>query len=116
MGFGTWPWILTFTMRFNDMEQPETDEQCDRCETYFTILIKDFEQIMKDGDPILCSECETKALDEQAEAERPPKRCFEYKICQVEKIVISDLGIDGWELVSVDNGQAYFKKEFYEES
>ena len=97
------------------MSDTKTDEICDKCKEPFKILVTDFVQIMKDGDPILCPDCETKVLDEQAETEKPPKRCFEYKVCQVEEILVSDLGIDGWELVSVDNGKAYFKRERFED-
>lgn len=96
------------------MDELLTDENCDRCKQPFSILVEDFERAMKDGDSILCPPCEMKALDEQAEAEKPPKRCFEYKICPIGGIIINDLGIDGWELVSVDNGQAYFKREKFE--
>ncbi len=98
------------------MSDTRTDEICDKCKEPFKILIADFEQAMKDGDPVLCPDCETKALDEQAEAERPPKRCFEYCIIPIEGCDLNEYGKIGWELVSVDNGQAYFKREYYEES
>ena len=97
------------------MNDLKTDEQCDRCKKPFSILIADFEQVMKDGDLILCSDCETKMLDEQAEAEKPPKRRFQHKTCPIKEIIVNDLGIDGWQLVDVDNGQAYFKREIYNE-
>jgi len=97
------------------MEDLETDEHCDKCEEPFKILVKDFEQAMKDGDPILCPDCETKVLDEQAEAEKPPKRCFEYETVLREGTDFDYLGHNGWELVAVDNGLAYFKREYLEE-
>ncbi len=98
------------------MNDLKTDEICDRCKKPFKILIADFEQIMKDGDSILCPDCETKVLDEQAEAEKSPKRCFEYKICQRKSTDFDFLGKEGWELIAVDNGMVYFKREFYEET
>ena len=97
------------------MSDLTTDEQCDNCKIRINILVSDFEQAMKDGDLILCPDCETKMLDEQAEAEKPPKRRFQHKTCRIEELIVNDLGIDGWELISVDNGQAYFKREIYNE-
>ncbi len=96
------------------MESLSTLEQCDRCKKPFEILVKDFEQIMKDGDSILCPDCKTKVLDEQAEAEKPPKRCFEYKLLSITKAPFEDAGRDGWELVAVDDDLAYFKRERFE--
>ncbi|GAG75998.1 unnamed protein product [marine sediment metagenome] len=98
------------------MDELETDETCDKCKKPISILVTDFEQIMKDGDLILCPDCETKMLDEQIEAERPPKRCFEYKLISIIDAPFESMGLDGWELVSVDNDIAYFKRENYEKT
>lgn len=98
------------------MEETRTDETCDKCKKDIRILISDFEQIMKDGDLILCPDCETTMLDEQAETERPPKRCWQYKVCHSNDMNLDVFGAEGWELVAVDNGQTYFKREYYEET
>lgn len=97
------------------MDDLKTNEICDKCKKGFQILIADFEQIMKDGDPILCPECEAKFLDKQAEAEMSPKRCFEYKLISIVDAPFESIGLDGWELVSVDNDIAYFKRERFED-
>ncbi len=98
------------------MEYLETDERCDQCKESFKIPVKDFEQIMKDGDLILCPDCETKIIDEQAEAEKPPKRCFEYETVLIKSTDFDFLGRNGWELVTIDDGNAYFKRERFEET
>ena len=102
------------------MEDLETDEICDRCKEPFKIAVKDFEQAMKDEEPILCTGCQTKAVDEQIEAEKPPKRCFEYMRKPIEESpemgdVFANLGREGWELIGFNAGQAYFKREYLEE-
>lgn len=94
------------------MDESKTDETCDKCKEPFKILIADFEQTMKDGDPILCPDCETKALEEQAEAEKPPKRCFEYNRSSIKECDLTECGKLGWELITIHNGDAYFKREY----
>ena len=91
------------------------DEVCDRCKKDITISVKYFEQAMKDGDPLLCQECYGKLLDEQTEV--MPKRCFEYMTIHhpVDDSEHNKNGAEGWELVSVDNGMAYFKREYIKE-
>ena len=111
------------------MEYLETDERCDQCKESFKIPVKDFEQIMKDGDLILCPDCETKIIDEQAEVEKPPKRCFEYIFLsiieaplerpkeQVHKLeALNELGQMGWEAFAVFKGEIIFKRERFEET
>ena len=92
-----------------------TDEICDRCGADITVSIEYFQRAMKEGEPILCEECYGILLDEQTEA--MPKRCFEYKsiMLPVDDIEFDQHGRDGWELVSVDNGIAYFKREYMKE-
>lgn len=97
------------------MSDLKTDEQCDRCKEPFKILVKDFEQIMKDGDSILCPDCETKALDEQTEI-LPTRICFDYCIIPFEGCDFDAYGNTGWELVTIYDGDAYFKRERFEES
>ena len=111
------------------MEDLETDERCDRCKKPISILVADFDRIMKDGDLILCPDCEIKAIDEQAEAEKSPKRCFEYIFLsiieaplespkeQVRKLAaLNELGQMGWEAFAVFKGEIIFKREYYEET
>ena len=87
------------------------DEICDRCKKPINILVKDFEQAMKNEEPILCPDCYSKFLDEETES--LPKRCFEYKIVSTDEAPFCDIGLEGWELVSVYDRAAYFKREYY---
>jgi len=96
------------------MDGLTTFEQCDRCKKQICILVDDFQKAMKDGDPVLCSDCYSEFLDEQTET--IPKRQFEYKVVTALEAPFHDIGMDGWELVSVDCGFAYFKREKYEET
>ena len=41
---------------------------------------------------------------------------FEYEIHKAESVQLGNMGKDGWELVSVDNGMCYFKRELIESS
>ena len=99
------------------MEETRTAEQCDQCKESFEMLVKDLEPLLKDDLPVLCPDCETKIIDEQTEAEKPPKRCFEYEVVSRKETDFDYLGQNGWRLVAVDNGLAYFEREiFIEES
>ena len=91
------------------MEKLKTDEQCDKCKKPFEILVADLQPLLKGGLPILCDDCRDQEIDEQVES--MPHRVFEYNICPENFIVFNDLGADGWELVTVYNGMAYFKRE-----
>jgi len=95
------------------MDDLKTNEICDKCQEPIKILIADFELAMKDGLPILCSNCKT--LIEEAE-DGLPFMVFKYKSVRVDRADFNVLGAEGWELIAVDNGQAYFKKEYFEES
>jgi DNA-directed RNA polymerase alpha subunit len=39
---------------------------------------------------------------------------FEYEIHEASSVLLGNMGKDGWELVSVDNGVCYFKRELIE--
>lgn len=93
------------------MEELETDEICDKCKKPISILVTDFEQIMKDGDLILCPDCEKIMLEE--EIETVPKRKFEYMTLSKNERPFADAGQNEWELIAVDGELAYFKREFY---
>jgi len=96
-----------------------TSETCDKCGKTIEILIADFEAAMKDDLPILCSDCQAELLNEQAEDDLPDV-FFKYKIEELAKIqdfaVLNKAGSEGWELVAVDNGEAYFKKAYHQEA
>ena len=102
------------------MDDLKTDETCDKCQIPFQILITDFEQAMKDDLPILCPGCNTVALNEQVEAEKLPDVCFKYKTVRLGVIqdyaVLNKAGSEGWELIAVDKGQAYFKIGYFREA
>jgi hypothetical protein len=89
------------------------EEVCDRCKTPVTVSVEYFQRTMKDGEPVLCAECLSAWMDEQTQV--MPKRCFEYLVQNLEDTLFVGLGAEGWELVSVDNGIAYFKREYMKE-
>ena len=99
------------------MDDLTTDEICDKCGNPISILISDFEQAVKDNLPILCSDCHEISLNEQMD--NPPSVVFKYRIAELGKIqdfdILNKAGAEGWELIAVDNGQAYFKQEYYHE-
>jgi len=95
------------------MDDLHTMETCDECKKPFEILIAAFELAMKDDLPILCSDCHGILLDQQMD--NPARVVFKYKLSSARHVDFDDLGAEGWELVAVDNGQAYFKKEYFEE-
>ena len=100
------------------MAGDRVDEICDRCKKEISIPVKDFERAMKNEEPVLCPDCYSKYLDEQTE--EMPKRCFEYKTISIhERFLREDglnkLGPEGWELITVDSGWAYLKRECYKE-
>lgn len=98
------------------MDDLKTAETCDKCGKPIEILIADFEQAMKDDLPILCPDCNTEALNEQAEADKSPDVCFKYKVVSTELADFDALGLDGWELVAVSEGMAYFKIAYFREA
>ena len=97
------------------MDNLTTAETCDNCGKPIEILIADLEQAMKDDLPVLCPDCNTEALNEQAEAERLPNVCFKYKLISIELADFDRLGLDGWELIAVSDGKAYFKIAYFRE-
>ena len=96
------------------MDDTKTAETCDKCEKPFEILITDFERAMKDELPVLCPDCQDMLLAQQMD--NPPGVAFKYEVCGVKGTNFDVLGTEGWELIAVDNGQAFFKKEYFKES
>jgi len=90
------------------------DEMCDRCERPIRIMVSAFEQAMESGSPLLCSECEALLIKAQEKANEPSKKCFEYLINDLDSVSFNEIGAEGWELVSVNNGIVYFKREYLE--
>ena len=88
----------------------KTAETCDKCGKTIEILIADFERAMKDDLSILCPDCNTEALNEQAEAEKLPDVFFTYKVVPTELADFDALGAEGWDLIAVSDGMAYFKQ------
>lgn len=98
------------------MDDLHTAETCDKCQSRFQILIKDFDLAMKDDLSILCPACNTEALNEQAEAEKLPDVFFKYKVVPTELADFDALGLDGWDLIAVSDGMAYFKRGYFREA
>ena len=92
-----------------------TSETCDKCGKTIEILIADFERAMKDDLPILCPDCQAELLNEQAE-DGLPDVFFKYKVVSTVLADFDALGLDGWELIAVSAGTAYFKKAYYQET
>ena len=96
------------------MNDLKTAETCDKCGKTIEILIADFEDAMKDDHPILCPDCQA-TLNEQAENDLP-YMVFKYKAISIELADFDGLGLEGWALIAVDNGIAYFKREYLREA
>ena len=90
-----------------------TEEVCDICGVAITISIQEFEATMTAEGQILCDECFRKALDaqEKEDAANKPKRQFEYWSGIVIHTDFDQVGVEGFELVTIAEGIAYFKKE-----
>ena len=86
-------------------------EFCDKCKKAMEIFVKDFQAAMKAEEPILCPDCQVEYIDENTE--EIPKRRFEYVAMAISIKEFNDAGRDGWELVTVNNTVAYFKREIY---
>lgn len=90
----------------------EVEMVCQECGKAFMVSAHTFEEHEEDGSLDYCPEC-TDFLNKEAP---PPKRCWEYRICERESTNFDFLGNEGWELVTVDNGLAYFKREYFREA
>jgi len=89
-----------------------TSETCDKCGKTIEILIADFEGAMKDDLPVLCPDCQ--ALTEEAE-DGLSYVIFTYKIVPVGGTDFNILGLEGWDLIAVSDGMAYFKQTHSQE-
>ena len=89
------------------------DVECAECGNLFEMLAEDFEEAEERF--IRCPDCQAKALNEQIESEKPPKRCFEYLIEGAYNLErLNELGQDGWEAISMmGNPNLLFKREYY---
>jgi hypothetical protein len=74
------------------------------------LIVNQYEKAMENEEPVLCIDCYAFMLDEQEKANVPVQRNFEYFIIPAKEMNVT-IGEAGWELVSVDNGMLYFKRE-----
>jgi len=75
--------------------------QCEQCGNVFEILAIAYEKLIETTESILCIDCLDKI--------EMPRQQFEYLVIEAVDMQNSH-GQDGWELVSVDNGKMYFKR------
>ena len=90
--------------------------KCEQCGSFYELTEDEFEEREEHKANDLCPVC----LDDliEGQAEKPVKRCFEYKDIATtinDKINFNELGQDGWELVTISNSYAYFKREYFKE-
>ena len=105
------------------MGDMEVSMECERCHDKLMIDVDFFEQLQESAAPFYCKACLGIIEDEEFESDEPPKRCFEYMVAFLPDLetdtTISDYfklaGQHGWELITVDNATAYFKKEYLQE-
>ena len=92
---------------------------CEICETKFNILARNYEKVVQEDQPILCTNCFDRIMAEHDKADMPERRQFEYTIVinypdghiENERLAFALYGQDGWELIQIVNNKAYFKRE-----
>ena len=94
------------------------DVECAECGNLFEMLAEDFEEAEERF--IRCPDCQAKALNEQIESEKPPKRCWKYMVApmapceaEIETVALNIYGQSQWELIFINDNKAYFKREYY---
>ena len=96
------------------MEDTKAEVTCEKCESVFWIKASQYESAMENEQPILCNACFDLLLEEERKANKPIRRKLEYLVLNLEDALFAIYGKEGWELVSVDNGIVYFKRELLE--
>jgi hypothetical protein len=92
------------------MEDVKAEVNCEKCNVLFEIKANQYEKAMENEELVLCVDCYSFMLDEQEKANAPVQRNFEYFIIPEKEMNVT-IGEAGWELISVDNGMLYFKRE-----
>lgn len=87
----------------------EVEVQCALCGKDFMVLAVNYENITDENGLVTCVECQDKAIAE----EQLPMKKFKYYIEDNDLSLdnINKIGSNGWELISINNNGAYFKKE-----
>lgn len=93
------------------MDDIYADVQCEKCGKEFEIRASIYEKAIGLEQPILCVDCFDKDANEQYQ-EVDQQRCFEYCDINCEED-FTTLGLEGWELVTIHNRGAYFKRELF---
>lgn len=86
---------------------------CEKCGSLYELTEDEFEERAERKANDLCPVCLEDEFEEQKE--KPAKRCFEYKIRSINEFRFNELGQNGWELVTINNSQACFKREYFKE-
>ena len=97
------------------MDYTMAEVSCEKCNIPFEMEASKYEKAEENEQPILCGVCYAALLDEQEKANKPLHRCFEYLVLRAGEF-LDKHGGDGWELVSVDRGTMYFKREYFKEA
>jgi len=93
---------------------------CEKCSNLYELTEDEFEEQAEHKMPYLCPVCFDDMIEAEKETNRSPKRCFEYKDIYISVVMNAEtnfnkLGQNGWELVTISNDYAYFKREYFKE-
>jgi len=103
------------------MADQKVELQCEMCGNEFEILVRNYEKVVQEDQPILCTECFENIIAEHDKADIPERKKFEYLIVPLsdyenklglETMAFTAYGQDGWELIQIANNKAYFKREY----
>jgi len=93
------------------MDDPNVHVTCTGCHGNFEMVASNYERAIEADEELLCPSCMAQYEDAIDNRARP---CFEYYKhgdCVIDKL--NKIGMEGWELVAVSEGVAYFKREVF---
>ncbi len=88
--------------------------QCESCLVEFEVLARNYEKMVQEDQPILCTDCFNRIMAEHDKADMPERRQFEYMASNAYDLdYLNMIGRDGWEAVTMmENSNLLFKREY----